>query len=93
MDVCGKSTRRINGIQKGVEWNALKGTGQPHLNVSVSMASMYGNEDLSLKVGNLECPTTESISSCAFRRTSGCLIIARIKFSNPAIDFGDGINC
>ena len=73
--------------------DVLRGTGQPHLSVSASMASMYGNEDLSLNVGNLECPTTESISSCAFRRASGYLIIAKIKFSNPAMDLENDVNC
>ena len=76
-----------------MEGSVLKGTGQPHLSVSVSMASMYGNEDLSLNVGNLECPTTESISSCAFRRTEGCLIIAKMKFSSVAMDLKNGVNC
>ena len=78
---------------RNVERSVLKGTGQPHLSVSVSMASTYGNEDLSLNVGNLECPTTESISSCAFRRTEGCLIIARMKFSSAAMDLKNGVNC
>ena len=77
--------KTISGIRRSVEWSVLKGTGQPHLSVSVSIASMYGNEDLSLNDGNLECPTAVSISSCAFRRTSGCLIIAKMKFSSPAM--------
>ena len=82
----------VSGIRQSAERNVLKGMGQPHRTVSVSMASMYGNEDLSLNVGSLECPTTESISSWAFRRTSGCLITASMKFSNTAIVLKDSMS-
>jgi len=79
-------------MRRSIERSILKGTGQPHLSVSVSTASTYGNEDLSLNVGNLECPITESISSCAFRKTSGYLIIAKMKFSSPAMDLENNVN-
>ena len=53
---------------------------------------MYGKEDLSLNVGNLECPTTESISSYSFRRNSGCFTTSKMKFSDPVVDFKNGVN-
>lgn len=85
--------RGVSDIYLSVKQDVLRGAGQPHLSVSVRMASMYGNKGLSLNVGNLECPTTESISSCAFRRTSGCLIIAKMKFSSPAMVLKNGMSC
>ena len=35
---------------------------------------------------------TKSISSCAFQRTSGRFTIAKVTFSNPAMDFENGVN-
>ena len=53
-DRCGKAGCGVSGFRGMVRRDTLKGTEQPHLNASVSRASMYGNEGLSLSVGNLE---------------------------------------
>ena len=44
------------------------------------IASTYGRDGLSAKVGRRSEPTTASISFCAFCATSGCNIIMRKKW-------------